>query len=297
MARGFEPAHHVVPDLHVVVRGDEFEVIDDQIVDVFRFQCQREFVDRGLHIHLLDNGFHRHVAKEGELLPHLVVHRLLGAADENIGLNPDFPEFGNALLARLGLQLCGGLQVGEQCAVEEEDVAVADFERELSHRLQKGQALDIPDRATEFGDQHIHIVFAALVNPFFDFVGHVGDDLDGGSEIVAAPFFLNDPLVNLSGGQVVEAAEFARGETLVVPEVEVGLGPVVQDIHLSVLEWAHRARVDVQVWIELLQADLEPTLLKECADRCRGQALSQGGDDTSRDKDVFHAVLLRHNKN
>ena len=162
---------------------------------------------------------------------------MLGAADQDVGLNPDFTQFGHALLTRLCFQFCGSLQVGEQCAVEEEDVAVADFKCELSHRFEERQALDIPDCATEFGDQHIHIVFAALVNPLFDFVGYVGDDLDRGSEIVTAPLFLNDPLVNLPGGQIIEAAEFARGETLVVPEVEVGLGPVVEDIHLSVLEW------------------------------------------------------------
>jgi hypothetical protein len=40
-------------------------------------------------------------------------------------------------------------------------------------------------------------------------------------------------------------------EALVVAQVEVGLGPVVGDVDLAVLERAHRARIHVDVGIEL----------------------------------------------
>ena len=43
-------------------------------------------------------------------------------------------------------------------------------------------------------------------------------------------------------------------EALVVTEVEVGLATVVGDEHLAVLERVHRARIDVDVRIELLHA-------------------------------------------
>jgi hypothetical protein len=41
----------------------------------------------------------------------------------------------------------------------------------------------------------------------------------------------------------------------VVADVEVGLGPVLGDEHLTVLERVHRARIHVQVWIQLLHDD------------------------------------------
>ena len=41
-------------------------------------------------------------------------------------------------------------------------------------------------------------------------------------------------------------------------KVKVSLGAVVRDVHLAVLEWAHRARVDVDVRVEFDQGDLEP---------------------------------------
>ena len=43
------------------------------------------------------------------------------------------------------------------------------------------------------------------------------------------------------------------GEALVMPEVEIGLRPVIGDEDLAVLIRAHRARIDVQVRIELAQ--------------------------------------------
>ena len=54
------------------------------------------------------------------------------------------------------------------------------------------------------------------------------------------------------------AFEAARGvdvgEALVVAQVEVGLRAVLGDEHLAVLERAHRARIDVDVRVELLDA-------------------------------------------
>ena len=49
-------------------------------------------------------------------------------------------------------------------------------------------------------------------------------------------------VVDLAGGEVVLLAHARRQEALVVAEVEVGLGAVVGDEHLAVLERAHRAR-------------------------------------------------------
>jgi len=46
-------------------------------------------------------------------------------------------------------------------------------------------------------------------------------------------------------------------EAFVMAQVKIGLGAVVGDEDLTVLEWAHGAGIDVQVWVELLQRDLE----------------------------------------
>ena len=56
-------------------------------------------------------------------------------------------------------------------------------------------------------------------------------------------------------------------EPLVVAEVEVGLAAVVGDEHLAVLERVHRARVDVDVRIELLHRDPQAAELEQPAER------------------------------
>ena len=65
-------------------------------------------------------------------------------------------------------------------------------------------------------------------------------------------------------------------EALVVPEVEVGLAAVVGDEHLAVLEGVHRARVDVDVRVELLHRDPEAPGLQQPPERGGGEALARG---------------------
>jgi hypothetical protein len=56
------------------------------------------------------------------------------------------------------------------------------------------------------------------------------------------------------------------GEPLVVAQVEVGLGAVVGHEDLAVLIRAHRARIDVEIRVELAKADLVASRLQERAE-------------------------------
>ena len=78
----------------------------------------------------------------------------------------------------------------------------------------------------------------------------------------------------------------AAGEPLVVAEVEVGLGAVVGDEHLAVLVRAHRARIDVEIGVELAQPHAVAARLEQRAERRRGDAFAEGGDHAAGDEDV-----------
>src|SRR5207237_9110190 len=86
---------------------------------------------------------------------------------------------------------------------------------------------------------------------------------------------------------VRRAREVLGDEALVVADVEIGRGAVLGDEHLAVLERTHRARVDVDVRIELLDLHLEAAGLEETAERRSGDALAEGRDDAARDEDVL----------
>src|SRR4029077_20478808 len=124
---------------------------------------------------------------------------------------------------------------------------------------------------------------------FFDRVGHMRDDLDGGAEVVTAPLASYDLLVDLAHGHVGRDGQVLVYEPLVVAEVEVGFRAVVGDKHLAVLVGAHRPRVDVEVWVQLLQGDGEVAGLQDVPDGRRSDPLAERGDDTA-----GHENVLRH---
>ncbi|SKG39482.1 Uncharacterised protein [Mycobacteroides abscessus subsp. abscessus] len=67
-------------------------------------------------------------------------------------------------------------------------------------------------------------------------------------------------------------------------DVEVGLCAVLGDEDLTVLERVHRARIDIQVRVELLHAHPQSPGDQQVAEAGGGQALAEGRDDAARDE-------------
>src|SRR5207245_11271742 len=81
------------------------------------------------------------------------------------------------------------------------------------------------------------------------------------------------------------ARHLRRAEALIVPQIEIGLATVVSDVHLAVLERAHRPGIDVDVGVELEVGDLQAAVLEQSAERCGGQPLPQRGHHAAGDED------------
>ena len=101
-----------------------------------------------------------------------------------------------------------------------------------------------------------------------DLVRDVRDHLDGRAEVLALPLLAQHRVPDRAGRVVRVAREVLVDEPLVVADVEVGLGAVLGDEHLAVLERAHRPGVDVQVRVELLHLDA-PARAPSAAGRAR----------------------------
>src|SRR5262249_23141870 len=151
---------------------------------------------------------------------------------------------------RLGLELAGARNERQQRQVDVDRMPARQLVAELADRLEERQALDVTHRAADL-DEHEIEALVAFPDELLDRVGDVGDDLDGGPEIVAAALLGEDFLVDAAGGDVVLTARRATGEALVVPEIEVGLGAVVGDEYLAVLVRRHRPGIDVEIRVEL----------------------------------------------
>ena len=162
----------------------------------------------------------------------------------------------------------------------------ADVDGELADRLEERQRLDVADRAADLGDDDVDVLrLGEQLDALLDLVGDVRDDLDGAAEVVAAALAADDRVVDAAGGDVRRARRVGVRVALVVAEVEVGLGAVLGDEDLAVLVGRHRAGVDVDVRVELLQADRQAARDEQPPDRRGGDALAQRGDDAARDED------------
>ena len=180
----------------------------------------------------------------------------------------------------------GVADVGHQGQVDEHRSFRAEVGVELADRLEEGQRLDVADGAADLGDHEVdRLRLGDDQDPVLDLVGDVRDHLHGGAEVVAAALALDHRVVDGARGDVGGARGVLVGEALVVAEVEVGLGPVLGDEDLAVLERAHRPRVDVDVGVELLQLDPVAAGDEEAADRGGGDPLAESRDDSAGDED------------
>ena len=80
-------------------------------------------------------------------------------------------------------------------------------------------------------------------------------------------------------------------KALTEPGDKVILQTPVYNCFFAVLERTHRARIHVDVGIELDHRHLETTGLKDCSQRSGGDAFAQTGDNAARDEYVFSHFL------
>ena len=154
------------------------------------------------------------------------------------------------------------------------EFSLPDFVSHLADRLEEGQALDVADRSPDLHDGYVDIL-GHPPDRVLDLVRDVRNDLNRLAQELPFALLFDDGEVDLPRRRVVVFRQPDVGEPLVVPEVQVGLGPVVGDVNLAVLERAHRARIDVDVGIELEEIDADPARLEQGPDGSAGQSLSQ----------------------
>ena len=216
------------------------------------------------------------------------------AADDGVGLDADLAQRGDRVLGGLGLQLAGRSDVGHQRDVQEEDVAAADVVTHLAGRLEERQRLDVADGATDLGDHHVDARPAHGEDPVLDLVGDVRDHLHRVAEVLAATLLGDHARVDLAGRDVRDLAEVGVEETLVVTDVEVGLGAVVGHEDLAVLERVHRPGVDVQIGVELLHGDAQTACLQQAPEAGCREALAERGGDASGDENMLGRRSVVH---
>ena len=165
---------------------------------------------------------------------------------------------------------------------------------QLADGFEKRLAFNIADRAADFDDHHIGIVFLAdQRDPAFDLVGDVRDHLDRPAQIIAPALFADHFSINLPGGHVAGAIQVFIGEAFVMAQIEIGFRAVGGDEDFAVLVRTHRAGIDIQIGIELLNGDLQAACFENSSNGGGGDAFADRADDAPGAEDVFrHDAVL-----
>ena len=258
-------------------------------VQSFAVIVQRHGVDVG-GVHRLDHAGRAHIAEQADLALLLGRDREFAPAQQDIGLDADRPQLLDRVLGRLGLHLAGGLDERQQGQVHEARLAARQVLAQLADGLKERKTLDVADRAADLDQHEIRILTfvgqGRRQTEGFDLVGHVRDHLHGRPQIVAAPLLLEDGRIDAAGRDVVGPGGGHACEPLIVTEVEVSLGPVIRHKDLTVLVRTHRARIDVEIRVQLPQPDLVTTRLQKRAESGGGEAFSKGGNHAAGDEHV-----------
>ena len=269
--------------------GLHAEVVEHEVVDALGLEVERHLVDQ-VHVARGHDRLDGQPREQRDLLADVAAQAALGAAHDHVGLDADAAQLVDRVLRRLRLELARVADVRHQREVDVHAPAPADVDRELPDRLQERQRLDVAHRAADLGDDDVDVLaLAHELDAVLDLVGDVRDDLDRAAEVVAAALLADHGVVDRAGGHVRGARRVRVGEALVVPEVEVRLRPVLRHEDLAVLERRHRARVDVDVRIELLEGDLQPPGDQQTTDGSRRDPLAERRDDAAGDEDVARA--------
>ena len=276
-------------EIRARLRVAQPELADDQPPETGRLELERHLVDRVGRLGR-DDGVHGDVREQRDLLADLVGDRVVRAQHDDVRLDADPAQLLDRVLGGLGLELAGRGQGREQRHVDVQHVGPPDVLAHLADGLEERQRLDVADGPADLHDDDVRVAVAGDAgDPLLDLVGDVRDDLDGAAEVVAAALLGDDRLVDPAGRHVRELGQVLVDEPLVVTEVQVRLGAVVGDEHLAVLVGAHRARIHVDIRIELQDGDPQATRLEDATDAGGGDALAQRGGHASGHKDI-----LRH---
>jgi hypothetical protein len=99
------------------------------------------------------------------------------------------------------------------------------------------------------------------------------------AQIVATALFTQNVGVDTARGEVVATGHLGADETLVVAQVQIGFSAVFSNEHFPVLDWAHGARIDVDIRIQFHHGHVEPTGFKNGCEEAAAMPLPR--EDTT----------------
>ena len=190
----------------------------------------------------------------------------LCAENQDVGLNTYALQFLDGVLGRLGLQLASCFQIGHVGKVHIESI-LAQFPFQLSDGFHIWSTLYVAYSATNLCDDKVVVIL--LPQQFyiaFYLVGDVRNYLYGFAKIVATSFLVDNSLVDTSCSERVGLCCLDARESFVMTEVKIRFHSIYRHIALTMLVWIECARIDVDVWVKLLNCNVVAPGLQKLSD-------------------------------
>ena len=125
-----------------------------------------------------------------------------------------------------------------------------------------------------------------------DLIGDMRDDLNGTSAKITAAFFLEYAPVYLTGGDIGVFGQALIDEALVVAKVQIGLGAIVGNKNLTMLDRVHGTRINIDVRVEFLHGYFVAARFQQTPKGCSCDTFTEAGNNAAGNENI----LYRHGK-
>ena len=172
--------------------------------------------------------------------------------------------------------------------MDQDCIVRTNFVHELADGLQEWLALDITNRTTDFDDGNLSISGGVVaVKTTLDLIGNVGNYLYSAATVIATTLLRQNSPVNLTCGYIGIFSQTFINETLVVAKIQISFRTVIGNEHFAVLIRTHRAGVNIDIRIKLLNGDLIASGFQQATQRSRSDSLTQTGHNAAGDEYIF----------
>ena len=173
--------------------------------------------------------------------------------------------------------------------MNQNSVVMTYFMLELPDGFKERLALDIAYGAAHLNDGNAGFFIRKIaVKPAFDFIGNMGNYLNGAAAVIAAALLLEYAPVNFAGGDIRIFIKTLVDKTLIMSKIQIRLGAVVGDKHFAVLDGIHCPGVNIDIWVKLLHSHLIAARFQQAPQRGGSNTLSKSGNNTAGYKHVFY---------
>src|SRR5210317_873457 len=179
-----------LPTAQVRLLGPDIERFNNSFVQTLFMKGQWNFIDCP-HVSSRNDSIFADITEQGDLTLHITRQFTVTTTEQDIRLDSDLAQLLDAVLSRLGFQLAGSRNIGNQSQVNIDDILRAKIGAELANGLQERQGFDITNGTANLNKRKID-AFGIFQDLALDLISDMGDDLNRTTQIIATALLTNN---------------------------------------------------------------------------------------------------------